>query len=133
MFKLLKKIIVGKQSKSSKKVVENIKEISVLSDEINVKKQHINELEFSSLLDRKDEIYISLSDFLEFFNKDDIDIGILLSKYKHISEILNVKSSTIDVYTIVEDDHVVLCPDVCSCQKHKKYKGDKIKITTVKR
>ena len=133
MISFLKKIIINNKNKLVKKSLNYIKQISELSDEIGIKQQELKNVEHESLLEKKDEMFISLSDFVELLDTKNFDLDVIVSKCKHISEIDKMKSSTIEVYSIVEDDHVILCPDVSSCDKHKDYKGDKIKITTIRR
>ena len=133
MISFLKKMVSNNKIKSSKKVMDNVKEISELSEEVNIKKEKLEHADYKNLLEVKKDMYFSLSDFLEFFDNTELGIDMFMSKCKHITELNNIKSSTIEVYTIVEDNHIVLCPDTHTCEKHKGYKGDKIKITTIRR
>ena len=133
MISFLKKIVSNKKVNSSKKVMTDVMAMSKLSEEVNEKKEELRGLNYKNLLEKKDEMYISVKDFVEFFDTTEIGLDTFFSKFKHVTEINKIKSTTIDVYTIVEDEHVVLCPDVKACEKHKGYKGDKIKITTIRR
>ena len=133
MISFLKKMVSNNKIKSSKKIMDNVKEISELSEEVNVKKKKLEQLEYKNLLEMKEDIYVSLSDFLEFYSNTSLGSDLFIAKGKHLAELNGTKNSTIEVYSIVEDGHVVLCPDTCTCEQHKKYKGDKIKITMIRR
>ena len=135
MISFLKKIVSIKIVKSSKKLIANVMEMSELSEDVNEKKQQLDRLNFNNIYENKDEVYISLSSFMELLDTTDLNVDMLkvTPKCKHITEINKMKSSSIEVYSIVEDGHVVLCPDVKTCEKHKGYKGDTIKITTVRK
>lgn len=132
MISFLKQIFSVNNSEASKNLVEYIKDTSELSKEINQKKQEMHHMEYKNFLENKDEMFIPLSNFMELIETPNISMDTIVSKCKHISEINKMRSSTIDVFSIIEDDHVVLCPDVNNCKKHKGHMGDKIKITTIR-
>lgn len=133
MISFLKKICSVNIVESSKELVKYIKDTSKLSEEINLKKQEMDHVNYNYYLENKEDMYISLSDFMNLVETPNLSTDILISKCRHVSELGGMKSSTIDVFTIIEDDHVILCPDVNNCEKHKGYVGSKIRITTVRR
>lgn len=133
MISFLKRIVSNERVESSKKLMGNVKKISKLSEEVNIREDELTYLDYSNLAENKKDMVISLSDCLELLNTTNLSMDTIVSKCRHITELNDTKCSTIEVYSIVEDEHVVLCPDVKTCEKHKGYKGDKIKITTIRR
>jgi len=108
-------------------VLNNIKDMAKLSDETNKKNHELNELQYKMLLEKKDEVFISLSDFLMLIDKNNIKLSDILQSCKHFSEIDSSKFSYIDVYPIIEDDKIIL-----STSEQPTYKGDKIRLITMR-
>lgn len=121
-----------KTKKDSKTWLDDLKIMSKLSNEVNTKNKELNEKVFSMYKENSDELFISLKDFLEFFESPSGNINEVLKKFKHTSEIDLSQSSYIEVYPIMEDNHITLCSDVKNCKQHKNYSGNKIKIVMVK-
>jgi len=113
-------------------LIDTIKRISIISDEVAKKKSKLDELEYDLMVNNKDEMFISLADFMELINKPNLTIKDIMVSCKHVSELSKLPISFINVHSIVENDHVVLCPDAKECELHKDYEGSKIKITMVK-
>lgn len=128
--KFFKKSTVDKQTK---KYYKKLKVLSIMSDDINKKKEELDNLEYELLHEKKDEMFISLSDFLDLLVIKHLKIQDILTRCKHVSELDPTKNSAIEVYMIVENGHIVLCPDVKECETHMGYKGDKVKIVSVRK
>jgi len=125
MFPIFKKF--KNSGKSQVKFSSQIKEIAGLSHNINKKNKALNELEYEILLERKDEVFLSLSDFLGLMDKKDISIKDILTVCKHISDIDKSKFSFIDVYPLVEENKIIL-----STEKDSSYIGNRIRIITMR-
>ena len=133
MLPFLEKIF-SKKDNRSKIFLDRMKTMSNLSTDINTKKQQLNDVTTHVALENKNDLFISLAEFLQIMEQQDFDMSYLLSKFKHVTEISSQNYSTIDVYPIVEDNHIVLCPDISNCDIHNgKYKGDALKIVSVRR
>lgn len=134
MFHFLK-VFFGKEKPKtkSKKFVEYMKKVSTLSNDINNKKEDLYDIEYKLLQEQEDEIYIPLKDFLGLLKKENIKINDIMSVCKHVTEIDSSKFSFIDVHAIEEFDHITLCTDKDSCNRHMGFNGDKIRIVTWRR
>lgn len=112
--------------------VERLKKISVLSNTLNKTKKELKHVSFELLNTKKDEMFISFADFISIINSDTFNIEDFFTSFVHKDEISNnIKTSFIEVYPIVEDGHVILCPDIESCKKHKNNDVTKIKIVSI--
>ena len=117
-----------KKTKSLDRFVSYIRETSKLSDEINKKSKTLALKEYESILEDIDETFVSLKDFLELMNTENLSIKDILSVCKHISELDKTKFSYIDVYPIsIDSDKIIL-----STKEDPSYFGDKIRIVTVR-
>ena len=117
-----------KKTKSLDRFVSYIRETSKLSDEINKKSKTLALKEYESILEDIDETFVSLKDFLELMNTENLSIKDILSVCKHISELDKTKFSYIDVYPIsIDSDKIIL-----STKEDPSYSGDKIRIVTVR-
>jgi hypothetical protein len=114
-----------------KRFFDKTKQLSILSDELAKKKKQLYNIEYESLLKKQDEVFISLKDFLELMEVSDLSIGDILKRCRHISE-FDSESSIVEIYCIPEDNHLVLCEDTKSCEKHKNYSGNKLRISSVR-
>lgn len=123
MFPLFKNFKNKEQDQT--KLISHIKDIAHLSHDINTKSKVLHELEYCALLEHKNEVFLSLADFLDLMDKKDISIKDILTVCKHISKIDKSKFSFIDVYPLVEEDRIIL-----STKKDSSYAGDKIRIVT---
>lgn len=137
MFPIFKKLIKLKEVKEDK-LFEDVQHLSTLSDEISKKNKSMEAMEFSLLTRQKDVTYISLADFLEMIDDPELSMAKVISKCKHVGQLLrdgrlSKDVSVVEMYSIVEEDHIVLCNDVTTCEKHKDYSGDKIRILTARR
>jgi hypothetical protein len=117
----------------SKKLIQTMKKMSILSEEIMKKKGELDDIRFSMLVEKKEEMFISLADFLDLIGTENINIDSVIKKCKHLSELDPESSSVAEVFSIVENDHIILCPDTKNCEAHKNCKGDSIKIVMVKK
>jgi hypothetical protein len=122
----IKKLFGNKLLKDN--ILPNIKELSILSDDINKKKKKIDEIEFEAILANKEEYFITLSDFLDMMEKENISVQDIIKLCKHISDINTKDFAYIDVYPIIDGSKIIL-----STEEQKEYKGDKIRIVTAKR
>ena len=117
-----------KKTKSLDRFVSYIRETSKLSDEINKKSKTLALKEYESILEDIDETFVSLKDFLELMNTENLSIKDILSVCKRISELDKTKFSYIDVYPIsIDSDKIIL-----STKEDPSYFGDKIRIVTVR-
>ena len=130
MFPFFEKLFIS-QEKRKDKFFGQMKRVSELSSEIGSKKKLLKREEYDMILDKKDETYLSFTDFLELMDKKDLSIEDIVKKCHHISE-LDKKASVVELYSIVEDNHIVLCTDIHTCEKHKEYTGSKIRIVTMR-
>lgn len=131
----LKKLLKLKSSKvsiESKEFFESIKDISQLSTEISKQQRTLHNKEYDLLLKNKDEVFISLTDFLNLMEIENLTIKDIITKCKHSSEVGISQTSSVILHSIIEDDHIVLCRDIENCEKHKDHIAHKIKIATVK-
>ena len=115
-------------------ILTGLKEISKLTHSINSQKKKLELLEEKYILEKKEEYYISLEEFLSILDLEKVpSLSELMKKFKHASELGHLKYSTVSVYPIIEDDHIILCTNPKECEKHKDFKGDPILITTIRR
>jgi hypothetical protein len=114
------------------KWIDNVKNLSKLSDEINKEQELLNDAAYEIIKTNKEDLYISLSDFFNLMNDEKLTMDKILHTTKHKTEINANNSSVIEVYPIVENDHIVLCPDKDNCEQHKHYSGNKIKIVSIR-
>ena len=141
MFPLFKKLIKGEETEDTQKdkFFCNIRHISNLTDEIEKKKKKIDDVDYEMLIGSKDDVYISLSDFLELIDEPLISIEKVLSKFRHVYELNGVykdvadKVSVVEIYSVAEGSHIVLCKDPATCDAHKHYAGNKLRIITARR
>ena len=131
MLPLFKKLIKPK-SGDKDKLFSDIQQISVLSDKANGAKKQLEDAEYKILTEQKDEVYLSLGDFLELMESPGITISDIISKCKHACE-LQEDISAVELYSFVDGSHIVLCKDIKSCEEHEDYTGDKIRIVTARR
>jgi len=117
----------------SKEFINRMKEVSKLSNDINNKKEELYDTEYELLQEQEEEIYIPLKDFMELIKKENIKIDDIMSVCKHVTEIDPSKFSFIDVHAIEEFDHITLCSDKESCNRHLGFNGDPIRIVTWRR
>jgi hypothetical protein len=126
MYPFIKKLFGKQQSKE--KLLDTVKELSSLSDDINKKKKKINEVEYEFILNHKEEYFITLSDFLEMLDKENISVDDILKLCKHVSDIDTKSFAYIDVYPTIDGSKLIL-----STEEQPEYQGDKIRIVTAKR
>jgi len=132
MKKLLLKMF-NKKTGNVKKYLSDVAKMSKLSNEIGVKTEELNNIQYNVLAETDNDVYISLADFNKLMANPNLQMTDMLSCWKHVSEIKPKDYNSIEVYAISEDNHLVLCPDITECEKHKQYKGSTVKIITVKR
>ena len=120
------------KSINAEKLYEDIKIISNLTDDINKKSKQLAEKEYEILLRNKDEVFISLADFLNLIDIKNLTIKDIISYCTHASEIKTNDASVVELYAITDTNHIILCSDTTTCEIHKKYKGNKIKIITLR-
>ena len=130
MWPLLQKLL-GSNKNQRVKLLDDIKTISGLSDEIEKKRAKLYSTEYNALLEKKREVFISLGDFLDMMEIPNLSMQDIVKRCKHVSE-LDRHSSIVELYSITEDGHIVLCSDVHTCEKHKAYTGKKIRIATIR-
>jgi hypothetical protein len=65
-------------------------------------------------------------------NDEDLSMDKILKATRHKTEITGGDYSIVEVYPIVENEHIVLCPDKDNCDQHRGYEGSKIKIVSIK-
>lgn len=133
MLPFLEKIFSSKKKSNNKGFVKKIAKLSILTEEINTRQEKLNELEYEIINERSSEYFLSLKDFLELMNCPNLVIRDIIQRCQHISELDPTLYSSIDVYAVVENDHIVLCPDIKECEIHKEFKGDPIHIVSVRR
>lgn len=126
------KLKSNKVSVESKELFESIKDISQLSNEISKQQRVLYNKEYDLLLKNKNEVFISLMDFLDLMEIENLTIKDIVLKCKHSSEIGSLQTSSVTLHSIIEDDHIILCRDIENCEKHKDQIAQKIKITTIK-
>jgi hypothetical protein len=123
-----------KSSDNNKKVGpffdRTTKMISAL-ERIEKDRKVVNTTEYDSLLEEKEDVYISLKDFVQLMDSDKISMEDILKCCKHASEITKT-ASVVEVTSIVEDGHIVLCRDPSACEKHQDVEGQKLRIVTVR-
>lgn len=123
----------SKNKEKSKNWIKKIKELSILSNEANKLNKKISNLEFDILDTQKDFLYIKIGDLINILSSDEeLSVKNILNKSKHIKELTNENTSIIEVFPVIENDHIVLCPDVENCSVHKDFKGNKIKIISIR-
>lgn len=117
---------------SNAKWLDSVKSLSVLSNDINKKQNLLNDVAYKLISENKEDLYISLATFLDLINDEKLTMDKILSSAKHKTEISGSNFSVVEVYPIVENEHIVLCSDKDNCQLHKHYQGNKIKIVSVR-
>lgn len=120
-------------NKKQNKLLGDVKSLSDASNEVGKRVEDLNKLEMGILLEQRDEYFLSLDDFLEIIDLDDWRFSDIVSKFKHISDIDTSKFSTVEIVAIPDNDHIILCPDPKTCKQHKDFKGDTLKIVSVRR
>jgi hypothetical protein len=122
-----------KSSFDKKTWYKAIKNIAKLSHAINDNTALLNENIYTVLQQNKKDMFISVEDLINILTAEDLNMDFIFDKCKHVSELICSNYSIVEVYPIVEDDHIVLCPEVKDCPKHNGYKGDKIKIVSIRK
>jgi len=130
MLPLFEKLFVS-QNKKASKTFDDAKKMTIIQNEIAERRKELDDIEYGMLLEKKDEVFISLKDFLDLIELEDLSMDIILKKCKHISEI-DTKTSIVEMYSIVENNHIVLCPDAKKCETHKSSLMNKIRIATIR-
>lgn len=133
MTPFLRKMFPGRKNKKTKEFIQTISNMSKLEHEIHQKQEELESIEYNLLMKDKESVFISLSDFISLLDIQNLSLADILKKCKHISELQPKNFSIVEVYSIVEDNHIVLCPDITECTKHNSYKGNKIRIVTIRR
>jgi hypothetical protein len=132
MKKLLLKMF-NKKTGNVKKYLSDVATMSKLSNEIGGKIKEFENLQYNVLAETGEDVYIPLADFNKLMANPNLQMTDMLSCWKHASEIQPKDYNSIEVYAISEDNHLVLCPDITECEKHKQYKGSTVKIITIKK
>ena len=116
----------GKKSKID--LITTIKDLAGLSHDKAVIEEKTIKYEYTSMMERSNEYFISLESFLKIM-KNDIDLNnqTITKNFKHISDLDLSKFSYIEVYPILQDDKLIL-----SLSNDPSYKGEKIRITSVR-
>jgi len=131
-----KKILKNKRkdviSIVSQDLFNHYKEMIKLSSELTEKQRNLSNKEYDLLLKNKNDVFLSLGDFLDLMEIDNLSIKDVISRCKHSSELFPSQSSSIIVHSIIEGDHIILCKDIENCAQHKDSIANKIKITTIK-
>lgn len=121
-----------KPKSSNMKWLENVKSLSKLSDDINKKQNVLNDIAYKVMSENKKDLYIPLTAFFNLMEDEKLTMDRILGETKHRVEISGSGFSVVEVYPIVENEHITLCSDVSTCEQHKHYKGNKIKIVSIK-
>jgi hypothetical protein len=129
-FKLFKP--KSKTPNSNMKWLENVKSLSRLSEDINKKQDLLNDSAYKIMMENKKDLYIPLTKFFELMNDEKLTMDKILGETKHRIEISGSEFSVVEVYPIVENEHIVLCSDKDFCEQHKHYQGNKIKIVSIR-
>jgi len=130
MLPMLEKIFDSKKKKSSKLFDTAIDIVSKQND-VAEKNKELDDLEYKMMLDKKDEFFISLEDFIEMMDSSDITMNTILKKCRHTSDIAGV-SSVVEMHAFLEDGHIVLCSDRTNCAIHKNNPSQKLRISTIR-
>jgi len=130
MITLLDKIFETK-AKKSEKIFRDTKSIVGKQNEIAEQKKELDDLEYSIILEKKNEFFISLADFIDLMDMDDFSMNVILKKCKHSSE-LAATTSIVEVSALIEDEHIVLCLNPKKCELHKSKSMQKLRIATVR-
>lgn len=120
------------KAQNNKQLFTTIEKISELSNKVNKQTKEMDEEEYHLIIEQKNDYYISLADFLKLIDKKDLSVRDISANCTHITELTN-KVSVVEMYSIIEDGHIVLCADARKCDKHKAYAGDKLRIVSIKR
>ena len=131
MYPFLRNLFFKEQKTDSSRIIEPVKRIHKLVDEINTRNKKIEDEQHRILIEQKDELFLSISDFFALMDKDDISMEDIMQRSTHITELKN-KVSVMETYSFLEDDHLILCPNKKDCAKHKELPGSKIRITSIK-
>ena len=120
-------------SDKQEKIVEDLASISKITDDIGHKVEEVNAIEIDMLLEKKDEYFLSLNDFMKIIDLEDWRFSDIVSKFVHLSDLNSSLFSVVNMSAISEEGHIVLCPDPKTCRKHRKYKGDTLSIASLRR
>lgn len=112
--------------------LNSLQKVALLQSDIKRLNLELDEAASNLVKEQSESLYISLKDLITIVSKPKFNMSDVISSSKHIAEMSSQAYSTIEVYPIVEDEHIVLCPDTKSCEKHRDYCGDKIKIVTIR-
>jgi|YNPMSStandDraft_1061717.scaffolds.fasta_scaffold09238_3 predicted KAP-like P-loop ATPase len=129
---LLEKLF-KKKVKAVPKFISAIKKITSLTNEIEKLSEELQEEQANFVLQYQNEFFLSLKDFLSIVDTiDNLSIEEILLLFKHVSEIKPESFSTVTLYAIPENNHIVLCEDIQRCEVHKGFKGKPVNIVTIK-
>lgn len=117
----------------SEMLVKKIMSVINLGTTIKTKQKELDDLELTMALDKKEELFLSFNNFLELMETSDLSISAVLKKCQHVSELDPTNSSTVNMDTFIEDDHVVLCHDKENCLKHKDGVSNILRITSIRK
>ena len=127
--------LFSKNKQRGKKLFENISNISKFSNTVGEAKKVLKDTqeqeyshEFMLLQENSKDYYISLDSFLKLLDKKDLGLLDIISSCKHVGEINSILGSCVEVFAIPQQDNILLC-----VEKPEGYKGDKIKIITVRK
>jgi len=122
-----------KRESLSVKLINKVISLIKLSNIVKIKNQELEELDLTMALEKKNELFIYFSDFLELLETSDLKMESVLKRCKHVSELDPSRSSVVEIDTFIENDHVILCHDKENCQKHKDLVSTKLRISSIRK
>jgi hypothetical protein len=116
----------------SREYLTSLKNILALKSQFTEIGNSLDKATKDYISENYEDLYLSVKDLAGLARDNKFNITDIISKAKHVAEITGQDFSHIDVSAIIEDEHVVLCADTDSCEKHKHSYAEKVKIVMVR-
>ena len=131
-FKFFKKLVSRYNSTQVDEFLKRIERVIALSQSIEEEKRNLLEAEYKIVSENKNDVFISLKDFMDIIDSNDVSMENILQKCKHRKE-LSGEVSYFPVDAYVEDNHLVFCMDKENCERHKNSVSNKINLITLRK
>lgn len=130
-FKLIKRAFVSSDYSQVSNFLQKAERIITLANAIEDKKKALSEAEYKLLSENKDDVFISLRNFLEIIESSHISMEEVLKKCQHRHE-LSGESVALAVDAFVENNHLIFCIDKLNCLQHKDVVSSKVNLVTLR-
>lgn len=118
--------------RNAKKYLSTLTDIIKLRATLHTTQDELNRKTLDFMKDSAKDTYISIFDLCFLIESGQTDLESVLQHTKHVSEFAKANKSVIDVFAVVENDHVTLCANPKECDQHKNCAAEKLQIVTVR-